>query len=91
MSARTAWLAREIGDRLRRTRLIAGQTQHEVADATDVKPAALSAIERGKRLPSVLTLWDLAGSLRVSVADLLPAHDPDDVSDGPTDEEGATS
>jgi transcriptional regulator with XRE-family HTH domain len=69
--------------------MAAGQTQREVADATDVDAAAVSAIERGKRLPSVLTLWDLAGSLRVSVADLLPEHDPDDVSDGPT-EEGAT-
>jgi len=85
MNARTRWLAVEIGVRLRAIRLAANETQRQVADAVDVRVPTISGIERGERFPSVELLWDLAGSLRVSVADLLPAHDPDDVSDGPTE------
>ena len=88
MNERTRWMAAQLGQRLKAARLAAGQRQRQVAAAVRVRVATVSAIERGKRLPSVEVLWDLAGSLRVSVADLLPAHDLDDVSDGPT--EGAT-
>jgi transcriptional regulator with XRE-family HTH domain len=69
--------------------LAAKQTQWQVAEAVDVRVPTISGIERGERFPSVELLWDLAGSLRVSVADLLPAHDLDDVSDGPTTEDAA--
>ena len=89
MNERTKWLAVGIGVRLRAIRLAAKQTQWQVADAVDVRVPTISGIERGERLPSVELLWDLAGSLGVNVSSLMPAHDPDDVSDGPGPAQGA--
>jgi transcriptional regulator with XRE-family HTH domain len=63
-------LAETIGEAVCDARRRAGLTQAQVAAALALPLAAYSRLERGRLLPSVPTLWNLAEFLRIS-ADVL--------------------
>ena len=53
--------------RIRQARLIAGLTQTQLAEATDVRQAAVAYFEAGKRMPSLATSFAIAVATGVSV------------------------
>ncbi|WIG97996.1 helix-turn-helix transcriptional regulator [Myxococcus sp. SDU36] len=65
-----AKLSQRIGTQVRAARHRAGLSQAQVAEAIHVPTLVLSRLERGRLLPSLPTLVDLCGVLRISV-DLL--------------------
>jgi transcriptional regulator with XRE-family HTH domain len=64
-------LAPTIGTMLRGVRLNAGLTMEQVAQSIDVPLLAYARVERGKLLPTPLTLVDLCLLFRVSADTLL--------------------
>jgi len=64
-------LVSSLGKNVRKLREDRGLSQEEFADLTGLHRTYVSGIERGKRNPTVTVLERLAGSLRVTVADLL--------------------
>jgi transcriptional regulator with XRE-family HTH domain len=64
-------LARALGRRLRYLRAQTGLTQLELARKASMDRAYISHLERGRILPRYVALVRLAGSLGVSVADLV--------------------
>jgi transcriptional regulator with XRE-family HTH domain len=64
---------RQIGTQLRALRLAAGLTLRTLASRAGVTASLLSQIETGRAHPSVQTLFSLAESLGVPVADLFSA------------------
>ena len=63
---------REIGARVRGLRQALKLTQAEVAERIGIDPSFYGQIERGTNVPSLRTLFAIAGVLRVEPADLLP-------------------
>ncbi|MDN5851035.1 MAG: helix-turn-helix domain-containing protein [Nitrococcus sp.] len=61
---------RVIGANVRRYRLAADMTQALVAERMGVDRAYISALERGERNPTAISLWQTAEALGVRVADL---------------------
>ena len=59
---------RVIGANVRRYRLQADLTQARVADLMGVDRAYISALERGERNPTVLSLWQVAEALDIHIA-----------------------
>lgn len=64
---------REIGARIRALRQALKLTQAEVAERAGIDPSFYGQIERGANVPSLRTLFAVAGVLRVKPAALLPA------------------
>jgi transcriptional regulator with XRE-family HTH domain len=62
---------RVIGANVRRYRLQADLTQARVAELMGVDRAYISALERGERNPTIISLWHTAQALGVQVAQLL--------------------
>jgi len=62
-----AKLSQQIGTHVRAARHLAGLSQAQVAEALHVPTLVFSRLERGRLLPSLPTLVDLCGVLRVSV------------------------
>ncbi|MBL6458160.1 helix-turn-helix transcriptional regulator [Belnapia sp. T6] len=60
-----------LGPQLRRLRQARGLTLDALAEAVGLDKGYLSRLERGQKAPSIATLLRLAGSLGVSVAELL--------------------
>jgi len=60
-----------VGHNVRRLRLAADLSQEAVAERMGVDRAYVSALELGKRNPTVITLWQIAEALDVSPAHLL--------------------
>jgi transcriptional regulator with XRE-family HTH domain len=56
-----------IGERIKKRRQILGMTQQELAKAIWVTPQHISAIEQGKRDPSLFSLARLARELGVTI------------------------
>jgi transcriptional regulator with XRE-family HTH domain len=56
-----------IGERIKKRRQILGITQQELAEAIGVTPQHISAIEQGKRDPSLFSLTQLARELGVTI------------------------
>src|SRR5436190_18304750 len=79
---------------LRRLRIARHLSLSELARATQMSKATLSGVENGRSNPTVDTLASLAGALRVSLAELLENHAPDDIRvvraalSAPTGEDG---
>lgn len=67
-------LTRVVSERVRARRAALGWTQEQVAEASGVQAATISRIERGRIVPSLAVLSDLARALGSSVGDL--AGDP---------------
>jgi transcriptional regulator with XRE-family HTH domain len=64
---------------LRRLRIARRLSLSELARATSMSKATLSAVESGRSNPTVETLAALAGALRVSLGELLEEPSPGDV------------
>jgi transcriptional regulator with XRE-family HTH domain len=62
-----------VGENTARLRNSLGLTQEQLAERSGLSQQYLSGLERGKRNPTVLTLYELAVALRVDPADLLEA------------------
>jgi transcriptional regulator with XRE-family HTH domain len=59
------------GDRLRLTRELRKLTQTELAEHSELTPAAISQLESGDRLPAFKSLTKLANALKTSASYLL--------------------
>ena len=60
-----------VGRNVRRLRTDQGLTQEAFAEASGISQQYLSGLERGLRNPTVVTLYEIATALRVSVEDLV--------------------
>ena len=60
-----------VGRNFARLRKAKGLTQEEVEARSGVSQQYLSSLERGRRNPTVITLYELARVLEVTVADLV--------------------
>lgn len=65
-----------LGMRVRLARVARRETQQDVADRAGVSRSALSCIEQGTHLPSLLSVWRLADALAVPVAELIDREQP---------------
>jgi transcriptional regulator with XRE-family HTH domain len=64
-----------VGRNFARLRRVVGLTQEEVEARSWFSQQYLSSLERGRRNPTVITLYELARALRVSHVELV---EPDD-------------
>ena len=64
-----------VGRNFARLRKAKGLTQEEVEARSGVSQQYLSSLERGRRNPTVITLYELAQVLEVSVADLVRVNE----------------
>lgn len=62
---------RTIGANVRRYRLARDLSQEAVAERMGVDRAYVSALELGRRNPTVITLWHVAQALEVSLVELV--------------------
>ena len=77
MRPRTALACRYLAANVRRLRNELGWTQHALADAADLEPRSVRAIEGAKTAPRLDTIVRLADALRVGIGDLfVPARLP---------------
>jgi transcriptional regulator with XRE-family HTH domain len=60
-----------VGDNVRRLRLKKGLTQEQFAEISGFSQQYISGLERGRRNPTVVTVYELAMSLGVKHLDLL--------------------
>ncbi len=60
-----------VGRNVRKARLKKGLTQEEFADVSGFSQQYLSDLERGRRNPTVVTLYELARALGVSHLELV--------------------
>jgi transcriptional regulator with XRE-family HTH domain len=60
-----------VGENTARLRQYLGLTQEQLAERSGLSQQYLSGLERGKRNPTILTLYELALALEVHPADLL--------------------
>lgn len=60
-----------VGRNFARLRKEQGLTQEQVAARTDISQQYLSDLERGRRNPTVITLYELSQALGVSHVDLV--------------------
>jgi transcriptional regulator with XRE-family HTH domain len=65
-----------VGRNFARIRAVKGLTQEEIEERSGFSQQYLSGLERGKRNPTILTLYELAQALGVSHEDLVR---PDDI------------
>ncbi|WP_229729242.1 helix-turn-helix domain-containing protein [Agaricicola taiwanensis] len=64
-----------VGDNFARIRQARGLTQEQVAELSGYSQQYISDLERGKRNPTVITLFELAAVLSVSHVDLVKEPD----------------
>lgn len=64
-----------VGRNFARLRKGQGLTQEQVAARTDISQQYISDLERGRRNPTVITLYELALALGVSHVDLVKPDD----------------
>jgi transcriptional regulator with XRE-family HTH domain len=60
-----------VGQNVKRIRLKLGMTQERFAERSGFSQQYLSTLERGRRNPSVVTLYELASALGVSHIELV--------------------
>ncbi|HVT25493.1 MAG TPA: helix-turn-helix transcriptional regulator [Rhizomicrobium sp.] len=60
-----------IGDNLKRYRHRAGLTQEQLADLSGFSQFYITGLERGRRNPTLITVYELATALGVSHVDLV--------------------
>jgi transcriptional regulator with XRE-family HTH domain len=69
-------MRRLVGRNLERIRRAKGLTQEDVSAGSGFSQQYLSGLERGRRNPTIVTIYEIAQALRVSHLDLL-AFDPE--------------
>ena len=62
-----------VGENIRRARLAAGMTQEELAERSGFSQQYISGLERGKRNPTVVSVFELAQALGVRHEELVTA------------------
>jgi transcriptional regulator with XRE-family HTH domain len=70
-------MRRLVGRNLARIRTAKGLTQEALAERSGFSQQYLSGLERGRRNPTVVTLYELAQALGVDYRDLLQPEDPE--------------
>lgn len=60
-----------VGQNVRRLRLAADLSQEAVAERMGVDRAYVSALELGKRNPTIITIWQIAEALEVHITDIV--------------------
>lgn len=60
-----------VGENCARIRRQRGWTQEELADRSGLSQQYLSGLERGKRNPTIVTIYELAQALEVSHLELV--------------------
>jgi transcriptional regulator with XRE-family HTH domain len=60
-----------VGDNCARIRRARGWTQEELAERSGLSQQYLSGLERGRRNPTIVTIYELAVALEVSHLDLV--------------------
>lgn len=60
-----------VGDNCARIRKARGWTQEELAERSGLSQQYLSGLERGRRNPTIVTIYELAQALKVSHLELL--------------------
>jgi len=60
-----------VGQNIERIRRLKGLTQEQLADRSGFSQQYLSGLERGRRNPTVVTLYEIATALGVAPVDLL--------------------
>lgn len=68
-------MRRLVGRNVARVRQEKGLTQEAVADRSGFSQQYLSSLERGRRNPTVITLYELAQALGVSHVELVTPDD----------------
>lgn len=68
-----------VGSNFARLRREKGLTQEQVAARSGISQQYLSGLERGRRNPSIITLYELAQALNVSHVDLVMPTDDAEV------------
>lgn len=71
MLGKSEQLLRTIGQAIAKYRRAVGMTQAELAEKLDISNDAVSRMERGKSVPSVLRLLELSEIFHCEVADLI--------------------
>ncbi len=71
-------MRRLVGSNFARLRKEKGLTQERFAEMSGFTQQYVSDLERGKRNPSVVTLFHLASALSVKPAELVTEHNPAD-------------
>lgn len=64
-------MRRLVGDNCARIRKERGLTQEELAERSGLSQQYLSGLERGKRNPTIVTLYEISQALGVSHVDLV--------------------
>ncbi len=64
-------LTRIVSDRIRARRTARGWTQEQLAEASGVQATTISRIERGRIVPSLGALRELAAALETTMGDLV--------------------
>ena len=67
-------MRRVVGDNLRLARIAAGLTQEELAERSGFSQQYLSGLERGKRNPTIVSIYELAQALGVSHVSLVSSE-----------------
>ncbi len=67
-----------VGRNVKRIRIARGLTQEELAERSGFSQQYLSDLERGRRNPTIVSLWELAQALGATPVDLIT---PDDEAD----------
>ena len=60
-----------VGRNVRRLRLAAGMTQEQFAERSGFSQQYISDLERGRRNPTIVSLFELAQALRAMPIDLI--------------------
>jgi transcriptional regulator with XRE-family HTH domain len=66
-------MRRRVGSNVRRFRLEKGMTQEQFAEASGFSQQYVSDLERGRRNPTVVSLYELAAPLGIDPIELLRA------------------
>jgi transcriptional regulator with XRE-family HTH domain len=64
-----------VGENFASLRKAKGLTQHQAAEASGFSQAYIGWLERGRRNPTVISLWLLAQAVDATPADLVRAQD----------------
>jgi transcriptional regulator with XRE-family HTH domain len=77
-------MRRLVGENVRRIRQDRGLTQEQFSELSGFSQQYLSGLERGRRNPTVVTLFELATALKATPIDLLRAIETPDTDSRPS-------